>query len=466
MTNSHINTLLIEDNPLHAKIVTRMMDKLASIDVESSNRLSDGLARLAQGGIDIVLLDLRLPDSKGRETFKRIQTMVPDVPVVILSGNEDEELAVQLIHEGAQDYMTKGKINKSMLSRSMQYAIERKKIELKLIETTRKLGNTAVQLEDAIETANQMAVKAEVISAEFNQIFNTSADGMWVIDTDYNILRANDASAKIVEQNKNEIIGKKCFDVFSSKNCKSPNCPMNMLGKNNERFECDAEREFQDGTISSFIITAAPLRVLDGQRVGIIVNLTDITARKKAEDGLQKANKKLKRLAVVDSLTKIANRRKFDARINLEWKRLAREKSKLALIICDIDYFKLYNDTYGHQAGDDCLIAVARKIKKTVKRPADLVARYGGEEFAVILPNTHAKGAMYIAEAIRTAVKNLKIPHSDSSADRYVTLSLGVSSIVPADNIPLASLIERADRALYQAKEQGRNQSIVKSLAP
>jgi diguanylate cyclase (GGDEF)-like protein/PAS domain S-box-containing protein len=175
---------------------------------------------------------------------------------------------------------------------------------------------------------------------------------------------------------------------------------------------------------------------------------------------LERANLELQLLSSIDSLTKVANRRKFDEYIQSEWRRLAREKDPLSLILCDIDHFKLYNDTYGHQAGDYCLQMVVKAIAKAVKRPADLVCRYGGEEFAVILPNTNLKGAEYIAEQIRLQIEALEIPHINSPTDLYITLSLGIASFIPDNHQEFSYLIFAADTALYQAKDLGRNRVV------
>lgn len=185
---------------------------------------------------------------------------------------------------------------------------------------------------------------------------------------------------------------------------------------------------------------------------------------KRAEENLKKTNQKLKCLAVSDGLTKIPNRRRFDECLKQEWKRLAREQKSLSLIMCDIDYFKLYNDNYGHQAGDDCLYAVAQAISCKVRRPGDLVARYGGEEFAVILPNTSVDQAIHVAEGIRATIQQLQIVHSQSPISSFVTLSLGISSGVPRQNLTAATLLAVADRALYGAKQQGRNRIASKAL--
>ena len=185
-------------------------------------------------------------------------------------------------------------------------------------------------------------------------------------------------------------------------------------------------------------------------------------ALQKANQELQKANQELQRLATTDGLTQVANRRRFDEYLSLEWRRLTRSQAPLSLILCDVDFFKSYNDTYGHLAGDSCLRAVAQAIKGALKRPADLVARYGGDELAVILPNTNAKGAVHVAEVLRHEVKRLKIPHASSKVNEYVTLSEGVSSQVPTQDLSPETLIAGADQALYQAKEQGRQGVVLK----
>ncbi|MBD1927197.1 diguanylate cyclase [Trichocoleus sp. FACHB-90] len=175
---------------------------------------------------------------------------------------------------------------------------------------------------------------------------------------------------------------------------------------------------------------------------------------------LQAANLQLQRLATLDGLTQVANRRRFDEYLDQEWRRLKRDRFPLSLIMCDIDCFKAFNDTYGHQAGDACLIAVANAIATALKRPADLVARYGGEEFAAILPNTTGSGAFKVAQTIRAAVQALKIVHATSLVSEYVTLSLGVACTVPdRDTLP-ETLLKAADEALYQAKASGRDASV------
>jgi len=177
---------------------------------------------------------------------------------------------------------------------------------------------------------------------------------------------------------------------------------------------------------------------------------------------LEIANQALQRLATVDGLTVIANRRRFDQYLDQQWHQLGRVQAPLSLILCDLDYFKLYNDTYGHPAGDNCLQQVASVLHSCAERKADLPARYGGEEFAIILPYTDAAGAVHVAEAIQAGVKALQIVHAQSDVSQWVTLSLGVTTTIPNLNAKAANLIAAADQALYQAKTQGRDQIIFK----
>jgi diguanylate cyclase (GGDEF)-like protein len=180
---------------------------------------------------------------------------------------------------------------------------------------------------------------------------------------------------------------------------------------------------------------------------------------RQAKDRAELISQELHRLANLDGLTQIANRRRFDDYLQQEWHRLAREQAPLSLILADIDYFKRYNDDYGHQAGDTCLIQVAQTINRVAQRPADLVARYGGEEFVIVLSRTDLQGAVQMAARIQASVQQLQIPHRGSEVGSYVTLSLGISSQIPNLNHRSESLISAADQQLYQAKQRGRNLS-------
>ncbi len=180
-------------------------------------------------------------------------------------------------------------------------------------------------------------------------------------------------------------------------------------------------------------------------------------ALRELQSELEKSNVELQKLSSLDGLTGIANRRSFDEFIDKECLRSARENSTLSLILIDIDFFKPFNDNYGHLAGDGCLRQVATALDEMVHRPADLVARYGGEEFVVVLPNTDIKGAEKLAEKLCEKIRSLKIIHEFSEVTNHITVSLGITSGVAREGVSPSDLILQADKALYLAKELGRN---------
>ncbi len=203
----------------------------------------------------------------------------------------------------------------------------------------------------------------------------------------------------------------------------------------------------------------------NGRSLRIVGTLHDISRYKQVELALQKANEELQRLAALDGLTQIANRLRFDDRLLQEWRRARRDGKPLALALGDIDYFKEYNDTYGHIKGDETLYAVAQAISAALKRPMDMVARYGGEEFAILLPNTNLRGATQLVNEVRAAIDALNIEHKTSRIKDHITLSFGVAAIIPNGDKSARELVQAADKALYKAKNMGRNR-VVKIAEP
>lgn len=192
----------------------------------------------------------------------------------------------------------------------------------------------------------------------------------------------------------------------------------------------------------------------------------EIQDRLEAESALRIANQKLQNLANSDGLTGAANRRRFDEYLQEQWQELQESPAPLSLILCDVDYFKRYNDTYGHLAGDSCLQAIVRGVQEAIATrhkeiaPQILLARYGGEEFAIILPHADRPLAVEIAKEIHGAIQQLQIPHSDSSIGESVTVSLGVAMVIPTPHLNPKMLISRADEALYAAKARGRDRVV------
>lgn len=191
-----------------------------------------------------------------------------------------------------------------------------------------------------------------------------------------------------------------------------------------------------------------------------------MTNQKRIENELREIQKKLEesvisleKLSNQDGLTGIPNRYCFDEFISREIKRAKRDKSPISLIMIDIDFFKQFNDSYGHQAGDNCLIKVANTINESLKRPSDLAARYGGEEFVVVLPGSNEEGAIAFAEKVRQMIERLEIEHKGSNIHKKVTISLGIYTACPGESTDMEEMIENADKALYKAKAEGRNRT-------
>jgi diguanylate cyclase (GGDEF)-like protein len=198
----------------------------------------------------------------------------------------------------------------------------------------------------------------------------------------------------------------------------------------------------------------------------INMELRDVTHQlEESNRMLEAANRKLQKLSYLDGLTGIPNRRFFDESLNNEWRRCAREKQPLALLLIDIDWFKRYNDRYGHQEGDCCLQHVAKALEKELKRGGDLVARYGGEEFVALLPNTSKEGALKVAQKMCNRIEELEIAHTRSETSDFLTISIGAASLVPEVELPSSILVGTADKAMYTAKRKGRNTVILKEVA-
>ncbi|MGV8933326.1 MAG: diguanylate cyclase [Gallionellaceae bacterium] len=203
--------------------------------------------------------------------------------------------------------------------------------------------------------------------------------------------------------------------------------------------------------VSEIVLKAkvnAMRRLVEMQR-----SLLDLTYK------LNQANKELQLLSATDALTGLSNRRMFDELSLREWRRCDRMKKSISLVMVDVDYFKLYNDNYGHQAGDECLKEVAAQLRRAAPRASDVVARYGGEEFVMVLGETDIDGAKWVANHLRQRIVDLKMPHL-ASPSKYLSVSCGVASVLPQDTLNLGKLLQTADFALYQAKEQGRNKVV------
>lgn len=217
----------------------------------------------------------------------------------------------------------------------------------------------------------------------------------------------------------------------------------------------------------SYVWMEASIRLYHDEQtrepVGFVNVIRDVSGRKAAEEELSRAFRLVENLAMVDGLTGVANRRRYDEKMDREWRRAMRDGSLLSLLMIDVDHFKSYNDIYGHVLGDRCLRQVAVTAQEVIHRSSDLFARYGGEEFVAVLPNTDREGALLVAEQIRRAVEELRLPHS-GNPHGFVTVSVGCATQTLGHNSPSTVLVEAADQALYLAKSNGRNRTEVATM--
>ncbi len=305
---------------------------------------------------------------------------------------------------------------------------------------------------DEIEYRKQIELALKESAERIRAIVDNAVEGIIVINDACLIEEFNPAAEKIFGYQASEVIGENVSILMPSPyRAEHDGYVRRFLQTNSSRLigkDRDLTGMRKDGSAFPLHISVSQTSVQGHTLfVGIV---QDISVRKQLEEHLRN-------LSFKDSLTGINNRRAFDENLEKEWRRARRNETPLALMMLDIDCFKAFNDTYGHQEGDNCLKEVARVIMANLKRPADFAARYGGEEFVVLLPETNLSDALAVAETIRRAVLRLHFSHRNSEIAEYVTLSAGVACLVPGEEQSADDLMKTADQALYAAKSAGRN---------
>lgn len=310
----------------------------------------------------------------------------------------------------------------------------------------------AIKLNQDASLLLESETKYRLLSARLEALISHMHYGILAVDKDSQLILSNQRFKEIFNLPKS-------LNIYGLKHVDFLRWHQNLCIKDelieartkeiiNERSKVLGEEWLlNDGRI--FSRDAIPI-FINNKYDGYLWLFNDITKQKEIEQKLTEAS-------ILDGLTNIYNRRYFDEKIQIEWKRCTRNFQPLSLIMLDIDCFKGFNDTYGHQSGDKCLKLVAKTIKETLRRPSDFVCRYGGEEFAVVLPNTHQDGGLQLAEKISKAIESLQIPHAASDVSNYVTCSIGVASLTSDPLSEAHELIHLADQALYQSKNSGRN---------
>lgn len=288
-------------------------------------------------------------------------------------------------------------------------------------------------------------------------IFEASSDPIGIYDSNFVYLLCNEPFAASLGQTRDVIIGRSAFDVIEEDLLAS------YIDRDRTIFETLEPQTYEDlvfrpdGSQVWYEVKKTPLIDPTEGDPRLLVVARDVTQRKHTEQQLADAIMELQELSFVDSLTKIANRRRFDEQLRSQWQSHIREKKPISLILCDIDDFKLYNDNYGHQQGDLALQGVAEAFRNSVLRSTDLIARYGGEEFALLLSNTNRRGAEHVANAVAKELTKMGIVHEHSHVEPYLTISQGVVTLIPEVGHDYGELVRLADEALYMAKKGGRN---------
>ncbi len=284
--------------------------------------------------------------------------------------------------------------------------------------------------------------------ALFRYLLDQINDGIWIIDPDSGvILDANRAAYKRLGYTKEDLVGKHLAS-FVSELPYDVTLRQYMESRGGNDGLIDGYHRHRDGSRIP-METNARLIELDS-RSYVVAIARDITDRKRLED-------ELRQLSTEDSLTSVYNRRYFDDMLDQEWRRMMRVKHSLGLLMIDVDYFKHFNDTYGHVGGDACLRQIATEMKNQMRRAGDIIARYGGEEFAVILPETDIETAEALGNTLQESIKNLRLEHVGIGDEHIVTVSVGVATLIPTASHTSLKLLTLSDKALYAAKASGRN---------
>jgi diguanylate cyclase (GGDEF)-like protein/PAS domain S-box-containing protein len=334
-------------------------------------------------------------------------------------------------------------------------------LEEKVKERTTALAQINKQLEQEILERKSIEEALRHSQEQLQQITNSVNAGIAYMDANLRYRFVNKIYAQQFGKTCELIQGKQVWEVIGSEAYQTMK-PIIDRVLQGEPQSTELEVRSSTGKSTYLNLNLTPEFNANHEVEGYYLVFFNITERKRLENSLQKANNQLKRLANLDGLTQVANRRKFDEYLTQEWYRHLRTRQPLSLILFDVDDFKRYNDSYGHQKGDDCLIQITQAVKTVIQRSTDLLARYGGEEFVIILANTPASGAIAIARQIQTTIRALEIPHLNSRASAIVSVSLGIASIIPSPEFSPEDLIEQADQALYEAKAAGRDRYIIR----
>jgi diguanylate cyclase (GGDEF)-like protein len=484
--------LVVDDQPDNLRVLSTILSKQGyKVRKALNGRIALESAHVQPP--NLILLDISMPQMNGYEVCLALKAKAEtcDIPVIFLSAIDSTADKVKAFAVGGSDYITKPFQGEEVLARvQQQLTLQRQKRQLQQEIQERKQAQAETQLLLTIIQAVNQAVNLETaldaVLCDVQQSIGWDYAEAWIPNQEGTLFHLKQVCYDPNDEQLRQF--HQASQAFAS--IGSEVNPANFLQRLWLSRQLDWIEDVSQVEASVFLRSqsaqAAGLKATFGipiswnqQVLAILiffkrcrsekdtqlVNLMNAIAlqlggfmqRKQAEADLRQANLDLQRLANLDGLTQVANRRYFEEVLQQEWKRSRREQAPLSLLLCDIDSFKLYNDSYGHLAGDDCLKRVAQAIEQSTRRPADFVARYGGEEFAILLPNTIIDGARFIADQIQQTIADLQIPHTDSPTCSIVTLSIGIACIIPSPQDNPEQLVSITDQALYAAKANGRN---------
>ncbi|WP_420812980.1 response regulator [Nitrincola schmidtii] len=422
--------LVVEDNLINQHIAKSLLEKMG-LQVAIAEDGFEGVEKVKTESFDLVLMDIQMPIMNGYLATQHIREFNQEIPIIALTAAALVEDREKALASGMNDHLGKP-FTAEQLFDSLTPWLATEKIEAETDSASpSKSDKRSILIVDDIATNIQLL--ANLLSDDYTiQIANSAAKALQVARGNHppdlillDIVMPDMDGYEVCRQLKNDKATRRIPIIFIS-----------------------ALDEVKD-----------EMRGLDLGAVDFITKPFHpdvVKARVRNHMTLKVNTDLLESLSHIDGLTQIANRRQFDFILENEFKHAKRARSSLGLIMLDIDYFKPFNDHYGHGKGDDCLVKVAAALQKTINRPKDLLARYGGEEFAVILPDTDLESTRYIAEKMRLAVESLMIKHEFSDIASVITISLGGVACIPNGDSP-EKILQVADKALYQAKEKGRN---------
>ena len=418
MEKTSLEVLLIEDNPDDAYLVEEMLqdEGWPEIHLSHAEGLTQGFELAAARDFDAVLLDLILPESQGLDTFRKVRRRLPDAPVVVLTGLDDETMALAALQSGAQDYLPKNDISATLLRRTIRYAIERKRSESALLRSEEKR----------------------------RAVLDKAPDPMVAYDEEENVVYLNPAFTRVFGWTLEECQGG-ALEFTSKEFLPEERSLWETLLEKGAFYGVETRRLTKGGRLVDVSISGALSRDRSGRDTSIVFVLQDITRRKQAEENLR-------HLAYHDPLTGLPNRKAFYERLMDAINQLQRseDRKRLALLFIDLDHFKHINDTMGHNVGDLWLKDVAGTLMKNVRK-SDHVFRLGGDEFTVIL--TNLSNDIDAAKIANNLIRAISEPFEAEGREFFNTASIGIS-VYPENGLTVEHLVKNADTAMYAAKEE------------